>query len=126
MYADVVMIIADVSGYTRFMVANETELEHSQEIISALLEAIISEVQIPLSIAKLEGDAIFLYAIKDGGTPERIRGRLSRFFAVFASRLAELAAGRRCQPKQPRAIFISIFRSSACRLSVTTRLAPSK
>lgn len=38
-----------------------TELAHSHEIASALLEAIIAEVEILLSIAKLEGDAVFLY-----------------------------------------------------------------
>lgn len=97
MHADVVMIIADISGYTRFMVANQTELEHSQQIISALLEAIIGEIQIPLSVAKLEGDAIFLYAIKEDGIAGRIRGKLGRFFAVFSSRLADLAASRACQ-----------------------------
>ncbi len=97
MHADVLLIIADISGYTRYMVANETELEHSHEIISALLEAIIGEIEIPLSVAKLEGDAVFLYAINEAGIAERIGRKLSRFFAAFSSRLAELAVSRTCQ-----------------------------
>ncbi len=28
-YADVLLIIADISGYTRFMVANDTELQRT-------------------------------------------------------------------------------------------------
>jgi class 3 adenylate cyclase len=95
--SDVLLIIADISGYTRFMVANETELEHSHQIISALLEAIVAQAEIPLSLAKLEGDAAFLYAIKEPGIAERVGARLGRFFAAFSSRLAELAVSRPCQ-----------------------------
>ncbi len=96
MHADVLLIIADISGYTRFMVANETELEHSHQIISSLLEAIIGEIEIPLSIAKLEGDAVFLYGIRGDRTAERVRAKLSRFVTAFSSRLAELAVSRTC------------------------------
>jgi hypothetical protein len=96
-HAEVLLIIADISGYTRFMVANETELGHSHEIISALLEAIIGEVEIPLSVAKLEGDAVFLYAIKERDIAERVREKLGRFFAAFSSRLAELVTSRTCR-----------------------------
>ncbi|HUP46637.1 MAG TPA: hypothetical protein VM779_14110 [Thermoanaerobaculia bacterium] len=52
-------LIADISGYTRFMVSNETE---SHAVNGALLDAILQQVEIPLTVAKLEGDAVFLYA----------------------------------------------------------------
>jgi class 3 adenylate cyclase len=97
--SDVLILLADISGYTRFMVANQTEVEHSQQIIGALLEAIIDEVEIPLSIAKFEGDAVFLYAIKDGNgdaVTRSIRDKLPKFFAAFSSKLLELAAARTC------------------------------
>jgi hypothetical protein len=97
MSADVLLIIADISGYTRFMVANQTEIEHSHEIISALLEAIIGEVEIPLTVSKLEGDAVFLYAIRDPGIARRVRESLGRFFTAFASRLSELVTSRTCR-----------------------------
>ncbi len=94
---DVLLLLADISGYTRFMVANQTELAHSHEIIGALLESIIEQVEIPLGIAKFEGDAVFLYAIKDENAEAalgHIRDKLPRFFAAFASRLREVAATR--------------------------------
>lgn len=97
--SDLLILLADISGYTRFMVANQTEAEHSQQIIGALLEAIIEEVEIPLSIAKFEGDAVFLYAIKGGNADAvvtHIRAKLPRFFSAFASRLREQAAMRTC------------------------------
>ena len=63
---DVVLIVADISGYTRFMVSNQEVLHHAQAIISELIKAIIKQVEIPLVVSKLEGDAVFLYALKNG------------------------------------------------------------
>ncbi len=97
---EILLLLADISGYTRFMVANQTELEHSQQIIGALLEAIIEEVEIPLSIAKFEGDAVFLYATKDANADavlRHVRNKLPRFFPAFSSRLRDLAATRTCE-----------------------------
>jgi hypothetical protein len=71
----VLLIIADISGYTRLMVSSDIEIEHSQHIISELIQTIIKEVEVPLEVSKLEGDAIFLYAKKDSETfiPDDIR-----------------------------------------------------
>jgi class 3 adenylate cyclase len=86
----VVLIIADISGYTRFMLANRTALVHGQMVITKLLEAIIHEVEIPLEVKEIEGDAVFLYAIKPDDEAEweetrRVIGRkLVSFFEAFA------------------------------------------
>lgn len=93
---DVLLLIADIGGYTRFMVENQTELTHSHEIIGALLEAIIAEVEIPLTVAKLEGDAVFCWAIRSPGVGAVVRERLIWFFQAFSSKLNELAAMRSC------------------------------
>jgi uncharacterized protein YndB with AHSA1/START domain len=58
------LIIADISGYTSFVA--KTELEHSQEILSELLELLVGRFQPLMTISKLEGDAVFAYA------PERV------------------------------------------------------
>lgn len=54
------LVIADISGYTSFVAG--TELEHSHEILSDLLETICVKLESLLSIHKLEGDAVFAYA----------------------------------------------------------------
>jgi uncharacterized protein YndB with AHSA1/START domain len=54
------LVIADISGYTSFVA--KTELEHSQEILSELLELLVGRFQPTLTISKLEGDAVFAYA----------------------------------------------------------------
>jgi uncharacterized protein YndB with AHSA1/START domain len=54
------MVLADISGYTSYVAS--TELTHSQEILSELLELIVSRFRVWLTIHKLEGDAVFAYA----------------------------------------------------------------
>ena len=59
---DTVLLIADISGYTRFMLANRMAISHGQGIISDLLGAVIAASRLPLTVEKLEGDAVFLAA----------------------------------------------------------------
>ena len=86
----VVLILTDISGYTRFMLETATAAVHAQMVISKLLEEIIREVEIPLQIKEIEGDAIFLYALKPEDDAEwdetrRLIGRkILRFFDAFA------------------------------------------
>ena len=54
------LVIADISGYTSFVA--KTELEHSHEILSELLELIVGKFQPLMTISKLEGDAVFAHA----------------------------------------------------------------
>jgi hypothetical protein len=54
------LVIADISGYTSFVA--KTELEHSHEILSELLELLVGRFQPMMTISKLEGDAVFAYA----------------------------------------------------------------
>ena len=54
------LLLADISGYTSFVAG--TELDHSHEILSDLLETICVQIETLLTIHKLEGDAVFAYA----------------------------------------------------------------
>jgi 2-polyprenyl-3-methyl-5-hydroxy-6-metoxy-1,4-benzoquinol methylase len=96
----VLLLIADISGYTDFMLANDKSLEHSHIIISELIETILNEVQLPLTLAKLEGDAVFLYAVKEdafAARAEDLGSRVLHFFHVFANKVAELMLSSFCK-----------------------------
>ena len=86
----VLLILADISGYTRFMVASQLALVHGQQVVTALLEAILGEVDFPLEVHQIEGDAVFLYALHPGDDEgwerltEEVGGKLFRFFEAFA------------------------------------------
>lgn len=54
------LLLADISGYTSFIAG--TELDHSHEILSDLLEIICTQIEKLLTLHKLEGDAVFAYA----------------------------------------------------------------
>jgi hypothetical protein len=97
----VVLIIADISGYTRYMTANAKTLAHSQTIITELMHAIIHEIQLPLEVAKLEGDAVFLYCRKgDAQSWEDFKrvigGKLLTFFRLFRDKVGELSQSVTC------------------------------
>ena len=57
------LLIADISGYTVFL--RESELEHAQGSLTALLELLVGGTRPPLAISRLEGDAVFSYAFED-------------------------------------------------------------
>jgi hypothetical protein len=85
----VVLILADISGYTKFMVENQLSAVHGQLVITALIESLLREVDIPLRLQGIEGDAVFAYAEYPGSEEEwrevlaQIRVKLLRFFDAF-------------------------------------------
>lgn len=98
---EVILILADISGYTRFMVSNRQAIRHAQIIITELTKAIIAQVEIPLEISKLEGDAVFLYALKaDSGQWQQISQEIGRkllnFLSAFSDKLVELTQSNTC------------------------------
>jgi len=96
------LIVADISGYTRYMTANAKTLAHSQTLIIELVESLIHQVEAPLEVAKLEGDAIFLFCRKpkDPVRWQKIRADISRklleFFQRFREKLAQLGRSNTC------------------------------
>jgi hypothetical protein len=99
----VLLIILDISGYTRFMLRHRMDQTHSQIVISELMGAIIERIELPLEISKLEGDAIFLYLdLTRLGEPwEQHRAQVARkideFFRLFLDRLAALQGANICK-----------------------------
>lgn len=100
---EVILIITDVSGYTRFMVSNRKTLLHGQVIITELIKAVVKEVEIPLEAHKLHGDEVFLYAVKGEGeaswqaiAKSEMGGKLLTFFEVFSDKIVELSESNIC------------------------------
>lgn len=99
----VLLMLVDISGYTDFMVSHDKELRHSQTIIGELLESLMGQVDVPLRLSRVEGDALFLYAIKSGDDEvwrrrsANLVERLLALFEVFAERLTEIGAYSVCK-----------------------------
>jgi hypothetical protein len=93
----VVMVLADISGYTRFMKLHTVSLLHAEVIIAELLESVISHTEHPLTLSKLEGDAVFLYVPVDEGEDARkvaqdVLRQVTIFIDAFKTRERELIA----------------------------------
>lgn len=111
--SEFLLLIADISGYTRFMLTNHTARVHAHGIISDLMAAVIAEVRSPLEVNKLEGDAIFMIAARQERDWDEFGATLgpglARFIAAFDRKLTELATSNICE-------------CIACRQMVTLRL----
>ena len=90
------LVIADISGYTRFL--TESELEHANGIISDLLNSLIGAIRAPLRVSNIEGDAVFMYGV----APEGMKGQtvvesVELIYAAFASALETMVLNTTCQ-----------------------------
>ncbi len=54
------MLIADISGYTRYLAG--VELEHSLDVLTDLLDVIVSGLKPNFRLSRVEGDAAFMFA----------------------------------------------------------------
>ncbi len=96
------LIIPDISGYTEFMRLSHFSLAHAQYAVSSLLESIIEAAEDCLATAKVEGDAVFLYAVRGTGTGgggasgRDIARAVGQLLRAFYDRRAELAAKNTC------------------------------
>lgn len=54
------LMLADISGYSAYLAG--VELDHAHEILKELIELIVARCKPLLTIAELEGDAVFAYA----------------------------------------------------------------
>jgi class 3 adenylate cyclase len=99
---DALLLLCDISGYTRFVTANRETLAHSYVIILELMQALTQQVRVPFEIAKLEGDAVFLFSWLPAEVGERQRTManvlelMQEMFAAYDSRLEELKATNIC------------------------------
>ena len=81
--------MADISGYTAFVAA--TELEHSREILSELLEVTSRELEKHLTPVRLQGDAIICVSNDDEVVP-----CLESAFVAFHRRVRAMVAATTC------------------------------
>ena len=96
----VLLAMCDISGYTQFMVSHRESLAHGQIIITQLIQALLHEAKMPLVVAKLEGDAIFLYCVLAAESSSLqvcdVLAKMNGFFAAFDAKLSELTQSNIC------------------------------
>ena len=89
------LFIPDISGFTNFV--QETDIAHSKHIISELLEILIDANELGLTLAEIEGDALFFY--RDATLPSReaIIHQVEEMFLNFHNHLVAYKYRRICR-----------------------------
>lgn len=108
----VILVIADISGYTRFTRLHRLSQAHAESIICELLEAVIAQTKHPLKLHEFLGDAASFYALSDGtpATAREVFDQVDRLCEAFKERSGELTG--EC----------SLCVCGACRTAGTLRL----
>jgi hypothetical protein len=90
------LAVADISGYTRYLAG--VELEHSADVLADLIGSVVAQLDGPVRVAKLEGDAVF------GAAPEpvdgnRLFGAIEAAYDAFADRRDQIVRASTCACK---------------------------
>jgi class 3 adenylate cyclase len=99
---DLLLLICDISGYTRFVTAHQESLMHAYVIVTELMKVLLRHAKGSFKLAKLEGDAVFLYAVQVEGArdPEQEARQVlevfDQLFEAFADKLTELEQSNIC------------------------------
>lgn len=94
-----VIVLADISGYTRFIKLHGMALVHAESIITELLDSIIGHARHPLTLNKLQGDAVLFYAIADDdprAVAASVLQQVNGFFQAFSNRKQEIGVDALC------------------------------
>jgi hypothetical protein len=97
------LVIGDISGFTSYVAS--TELEHSQAVLAELLGLILEKFQPILTLAKVEGDAIFAHVpgarVARG---ETLLELLESTYVAFRDRVLQVVRHTTCECRACRAI----------------------
>ncbi|MEO1011349.1 MAG: DUF2652 domain-containing protein [Bacteroidota bacterium] len=92
--ANSLLFLPDISGFTKFV--QTTEVEHSQHVISELLEVLIDANTQEMQLAEIEGDALFFYKEGELLSQEKLLAQIETMFTAFYSHLKLLEKNRIC------------------------------
>jgi len=88
-------LIADISGYTNYL--THVELDHAEDILADLMNAVVTALRPPFRLAKLEGDAAFTYMLGETIDGSLLQDTIERTYFAFRSRLRDIDGATTCQ-----------------------------
>jgi hypothetical protein len=90
-------VIADISGYTKFLAV--AELEHAQDIIADFMGTMVESLRPLFRLAKFEGDAAFLYAVADTLDGSLLEDTIESAYFKFRRRMHDVKQASACTCK---------------------------
>ncbi len=89
------LVIADITGYTTFLVG--AELDHAQDILADLMSTVVAALRPTFKLAKLEGDAAFVYVITDTVDGPQLQDTIEHCYFSFRRRLRDIGNASTCE-----------------------------
>ena len=89
------LVIADISGYTGFLAG--AELDHAQDVLADLMNTVVAAFRPTFRLAKLEGDAAFVYAITENVDGPQLQDTIERCYFAFRRRLRDIGQASTCE-----------------------------
>jgi uncharacterized protein YndB with AHSA1/START domain len=89
------LVIADISGYTGFLAG--AELDHAQDILADLMTTVVNAFRPSFRLAKLEGDAAFVFAITESVDGPSLQDAIERCYFAFRRRLRDVGQASSCE-----------------------------
>jgi hypothetical protein len=89
------LLLTDISGYTGYLAG--VELDHAQDILADLMNTIIRALRPAFRLAKLEGDAAFMYAIAEKLDGSLLLDTIERCYFGFRRRRRDVRQMTSCE-----------------------------
>src|SRR6478609_5148875 len=89
------LVIADITGYTGFLAG--AELDHAQDILAALMSTVVGAFRPGFKLAKLEGDAAFVYAITPTIDSAELQDTIESCYFAFRRLLRDISRASTCE-----------------------------
>jgi hypothetical protein len=89
------LVIADISGYTGFLAG--AELDHAQDILADLMATVVGALRPTFKLAKLEGDAAFVYTLTEAVDSAQLQDTVERCYFAFRRRLRDIQRASTCE-----------------------------
>jgi hypothetical protein len=88
-------LIADISGYTSYLAG--VELDHAQDIVADLVSTVVTALRPAFRLAKLEGDAAFMYAAAEKIDGSILLDAIERCYFGFRRRRRDVSQATACE-----------------------------
>jgi hypothetical protein len=88
-------LIADISGYTSYLAG--VELDHAQDILADLVGTVVTALRPSFKLAKLEGDAAFMYAPAEKIDGSILLDAIERCYFGFRRRRRDVRQATACE-----------------------------
>jgi hypothetical protein len=89
------LVIADMAGYTGYLAG--VELDHAQDILADLVGVIVGALRPAFKLAKLEGDAAFVYTPATTVDGPGLRDVVEHCYFAFQRRIRDIRQASTCE-----------------------------